>query len=945
MDQELDAIDGILHNLAGIQYFYEQEYQHLETFHKLIIGVQSETIKRELANESTIFQTETSKELDEIVKKLNALKSKITSIKTDIQSRTESKQKLITLFNSLKNIESITGGTSTKIEPSTKVKEEKLDELPIMDIREELDDDDQIIKSELKPYSSAESELKKLIEEKSKQAPKQIEKKEAKNNKTTKDDDDDNDNNDDGNYVVSESSFRFLNKKEPTKSIETKKGTKEESNKEIKNEVNNGVKNKVKKEIKKKVKNANKNEIKNEAKNEAKNEPQSVEQKDEFRPFMIREEIDEDGNTIKSSVSRIPQMENQNTNNKIEELKEGAEDEKIDDDQLEELFEDMGFQIPNDLQEGSSKDADKDIAEVEEINVEIPETLSVEKNDLFTLELIADELNNITEENYDFKDDYGDMDDYELPDIQNGEYSHDDDEEEEEEEYDDEDDEDDEVDDEDVQKRTLSNMFGTKGQNLFAQKISELRNKKVGNNVPDIKKTETIEQATIISSPSSKTKKSVSFNNTVDIKQVPDIWDDLRKSNIENEKKSQANTSGSIFKRQINKPVENEITEDSDDDDVSTNVMNDIVERQITDTTTSSIPPNINAFKTFDPISLRKQLDEGMSEVDKGSFIKLGGKKTPSKFKLARAAEMGKKFQETHIPKETREQLQSIVSRKKELKTNLKSLIPPGTKSVGNKIETPKDTNPLPVNPSLLDEDYEIVRNDITENLFDDDDEDNQEKEFQSSNVIVEDEIRGDEEVVSKDTAEKGDNDFFPKYEKDDVKTESNKIVETTMDYKTLGDDMDTMAKAYVLGLYDDDLATVGEVIEELDDFEKHNEIVKEIEDSKLHERVSEINKLQESNGKIEEILEDNNPMVVSDIVEHDMDEILAANAIPDDRLDIELNDDTLTTQVALDYTKMRSNMIHKYKGGFKETEKEKEFVRPEGSQRVSRFKAARLGI
>lgn len=165
------------------------------------------------------------------------------------------------------------------------------------------------------------------------------------------------------------------------------------------------------------------------------------------------------------------------------------------------------------------------------------------------------------------------------------------------------------------------------------------------------------------------------------------------------------------------------------------------------------------------------------------------------------------------------------------------------------------------------------------------------------------------------------------------------------MDYKTLGDDMDTMAKAYVLGLYDDDLATVGEVIEELDDFEKHNEIVKEIEDSKLHERVSEINKLQESNGKIEEILEDNNPMVVSDIVEHDMDEILAANAIPDDRLDIELNDDTLTTQVALDYTKMRSNMIHKYKGGFKETEKEKEFVRPEGSQRVSRFKAARLGI
>ena len=52
-----------------------------------------------------------------------------------------------------------------------------------------------------------------------------------------------------------------------------------------------------------------------------------------------------------------------------------------------------------------------------------------------------------------------------------------------------------------------------------------------------------------------------------------------------------------------------------------------------------------------------------------------------------------------------------------------------------------------------------------------------------------------------------------------------------------------------------------------------------------------------------------------------------------------------MATQVALDYTKMRASMIHKYKGGFKETDKEKEFVRPEGSERVSRFKAARLGI
>lgn len=47
-----------------------------------------------------------------------------------------------------------------------------------------------------------------------------------------------------------------------------------------------------------------------------------------------------------------------------------------------------------------------------------------------------------------------------------------------------------------------------------------------------------------------------------------------------------------------------------------------------------------------------------------------------------------------------------------------------------------------------------------------------------------------------------------------------------TVDYDTLGQDMDTMASAYVLGMYDDDIETEGPVVDKLDDFEILNRMV-----------------------------------------------------------------------------------------------------------------------
>jgi hypothetical protein len=961
MEKELVVIDGILSNLAGIQSFYEFEHAQLLVFYNMLKQFQNETLKAEELEESNdIFTKETNKEITTIEMKLTELTKKIDQIKNDIKSRTESKTKLIDLFKALKSVDSL-DGLSFNETPGPPKKFERSNfkaSLPIMEIREELDDNGNVLNSEVKTYGSTESGFKSSIEAKIKDSKKELQKK-----------------------SVTVEPENLNHKKVESKKLETKKTNRKQTEQkpqsiQSKKEPNDYIL---------------------EDSTDTTEDPNNS----NFRPFMIREEIDEDGNIIKSSMSRIPQItptEQESESMKVEELENG------NDDELMELFEDMGLQVPrnsvtNNESEGNNgeenekneENTDQSINNIEKVplkdndlkssTIQTANGIPLDTNDLYTLELIADELNQQDSSDIEQENDEGeenlvlgaDIEDYELPVIDGTETG---------------DDEDytDDADDEDIQQRTLSNMFGSKGQNLFTQQLLNLRGKNANIPVGNITENVEIEEVRkIVELPDAdqlvqeipieknKSKKSVSFNSTVDVKKVPDIWDDLRKSNVENEiRMREKEISKSLFKRSIssnesaNEYVKVEGTKKSDTDAEKVavdNIISDIVERQVVDNEINSQSLNHNdVFKTFDSASLRKQLDDNMSSViDKQNMKKLSGKRGPSKFKMARAVELGKKFQETHVPAEIRDQLQTIVQTKtvkvdsklgkKELKTNLKSLKQnhyDGSNKSPNysiKIEAPKDINPLPVNPLISDEDYEIIRNETTDGLFDDDDDVNEE-EFIVSETNKEHEIVNDDNSEIKESPSKESaNTYFPKYKgKGSDKTEE--VIGATLDYKSLSDDLETMAKAYVLGLYDDDIQTSGEVIEELKDFEDHNKIVENIKNSKLHQRVEEINKrFEDPNGKIEEILEDNNPMMVSDIVENDVDEILKANAIPDDQLDIELNDETLTTQVALDYVKVRSNMIHKYNGGFKETDKEKEFVRPEGGQRISRFKSARLGI
>ena len=163
------------------------------------------------------------------------------------------------------------------------------------------------------------------------------------------------------------------------------------------------------------------------------------------------------------------------------------------------------------------------------------------------------------------------------------------------------------------------------------------------------------------------------------------------------------------------------------------------------------------------------------------------------------------------------------------------------------------------------------------------------------------------------------------------------------LDYRKVGSDMNTMARAYVLGMYDDDIEANSDVIEELKDFKKHNKIVEEMDQNgKEDEKDEKDDKAGDKEKDEEDEGEDNAPLLKDTVVEHDPSEIAETTGSSPD---VEFNSDSLNTQVSLDYARMREKMIHKYNGGFSKTRKEKEMESLDDEPRVSRFKAARLGM
>lgn len=108
-------------------------------------------------------------------------------------------------------------------------------------------------------------------------------------------------------------------------------------------------------------------------------------------------------------------------------------------------------------------------------------------------------------------------------------------------------------------------------------------------------------------------------------------------------------------------------------------------------------------------------------------------------------------------------------------------------------------------------------------------------------------------------------------------------IMDTTLDYNSMQDDMDTMVKAYALGMYDDDIMTEGPVVQQLSDFETLNKII----ESMPNREVSTAKPVESTNDKAEEIFDpyldqiggeyqdddddDDDAPVLGDIMENDI--------------------------------------------------------------------------
>lgn len=129
------------------------------------------------------------------------------------------------------------------------------------------------------------------------------------------------------------------------------------------------------------------------------------------------------------------------------------------------------------------------------------------------------------------------------------------------------------------------------------------------------------------------------------------------------------------------------------------------------------------------------------------------------------------------------------------------------------------------------------------------------------------------------------------------------------VDYSGLNDNLDDMARAYILGLYDDDLEEhPGTLVEKLDDFKSYNKQVDELKD--------DIDSFRRENPVLRQVRdgddnENKDGSIMVDVVEHDFPEDYARDIMVDDD-NYALNPDKLGEEVRRSYFEKREYMIQK---------------------------------
>ncbi|CAI4442327.1 CCN_G0016740.mRNA.1.CDS.1 [Saccharomyces cerevisiae] len=156
----------------------------------------------------------------------------------------------------------------------------------------------------------------------------------------------------------------------------------------------------------------------------------------------------------------------------------------------------------------------------------------------------------------------------------------------------------------------------------------------------------------------------------------------------------------------------------------------------------------------------------------------------------------------------------------------------------------------------------------------------------------------------------------------------------TNVDYHALGGNLDDMVKAYSLGLYDDDLEEdPGTIVEKLEDFKEYNKQVELLRD--------EIRDFQLENQPVTMEEEENDGNVMNDIIEHKFPE-----SYTNDEDEVALHPDRLQEEVAIEYRRLKEATASKWQSSSPaaHTEGELEPIDKFGNPvKTSRFRSQRL--
>ncbi|CAI4955954.1 BAD_HP_G0033590.mRNA.1.CDS.1 [Saccharomyces cerevisiae] len=219
--------------------------------------------------------------------------------------------------------------------------------------------------------------------------------------------------------------------------------------------------------------------------------------------------------------------------------------------------------------------------------------------------------------------------------------------------------------------------------------------------------------------------------------------------------------------------------------------------------------------------------------------------------------------------------------------------------------------------------DPKILEN-ISDDDYDDDDDGNKKllSNKSKSNTDEQDKFPSKIQEVSRSMA------------KTDATVGSEPVRITNVDYHALGGNLDDMVKAYSLGLYDDDLEEdPGTIVEKLEDFKEYNKQVELLR--------NEIRDFQLENQPVTMEEEENDGNVMNDIIEHEFPE-----SYTNDEDEVALHPGRLQEEVAIEYRRLKEATASKWQSSSPaaHTEGELEPIDKFGNPvKTSRFRSQRL--